>query len=230
MPKTSDRRRKPRTPADAVAHSIAHRIRVDVLTLLHEGPASQKELATALQEPLSNITHHVNELAESGAIEIAFTRKVGNVDQNYWRPIQTRVAWADDLAELTVEEHEEFSRIIVQSILAELLAALRAGNLAGDPYASTAWDRAWLDQQGYRELSDAAGAYLIRMNEIAAESAARVVQSGETPKLYIGAVMAFKRARTEPNTTVTVGHLPGRGAWSGKGGLSGEDCPFEKSV
>ena len=198
-------RNRSRPPADAVAHAVAHRIRVDILTVLHDGPASQKELAAALCEPLSNITYHVNELNEAEAIEVAFTKKVGNVEQNYWRAIKTSSYWAEDLVELTIEEHAVLSRIIVQSITVEMLAALRAGNLAGDAYAATAWDRVWLDEQGYRDLNDATGMFLTRMYEVAAESAARVHESGETPKLYVGAVMAFERSRREPNTAASVG-------------------------
>ena len=220
MPKTSDRR-KPREAADAVAHALRHRLRVDILTLLHDGPASQKELSDGLRKPLSNITHHINELNEAKSIEVAFTKRVGNVEQHYWRAIRTSSYWPEDLAELTVEEHEALSRVIVQSIMAELLAALRAGHLAGDPYSSTAWDRVWLDERAYRDLNEATGTFFSRMYEAAAKSAARAAQSGETLKLYVGAVMAFERSRTEPNTTVTVGHL-------GQEEPSGMEPPFEK--
>ena len=200
-------RRKTRDAADIVAHAVAHRLRVDILTVLHDGPASQKELSAQLHEPLSNITHHINELSDANAIEVAFTKKVGNVEQNYWRAVTTSCFWSpDDLAALTIEEHEVLSRIIVQSITAEMLAALRAGHLAGDPYAATAWDRVWLDERGYRDLNEATGTFLARMYDAAAESATRAAETGEQLKSYVGAVMAFRRSRTEPNTTVTVGH------------------------
>lgn len=212
---------KARDVAEAVASAVAHRLRVDILTVLHDGPASQKELSAELREPLGKITHHVNELSEAGAIEVAFTKMVGNVEQNYWRAIKTSSYWPEDLAKLTVAEHQELSRTIVQSMMAELLASLRAGRLAGDPYSATAWDRVWLDERGYQDLNKATDVFFERMHEIAAESAGRSEESGEERKPYIGAVMAFRRSRTEPNTTVTVGHL-------GQGEPSGKESPFEK--
>lgn len=206
MPKTSDQR-KPRDAADAVAHTLAHRVRVDILTILHDGPASQKELASQLHQPLSNVTHHVNELKEAGAIDVAFTKKVGNVEQHYWRAVRTSTYYPEDLAKLTREEHQMLSRVIVQSITAELLASLRAGLLAGDPYAVTGWDRVWLDEQGYQDLNEGTCVFFNRMYEIAAESAARIADTGETPKLYIGAIQTFERSRMGPNTTVAVEDL-----------------------
>jgi DNA-binding transcriptional ArsR family regulator len=220
VPKTSNRH-KARDAADAVAHAVAHPIRVDILSILQEGgTASQKELASQLHQPLGNITHHINELKESKAIEIAYTKKVGNVDQHYWRAIKTSTYEPDELAELTTEEHEGLSRIIVQSIIAEALASLRAGRLAGDPYAATAWDRLRLDEEGYKDLNENTQVFFNRVYEIAAESAIRMAETGEEGNVYIASVMVFERGRHGPNTTLTVGHL-------GEESLSSEESLFE---
>jgi biotin operon repressor len=180
---------------------------VDILTVLHEGPASQKQLAEELHEPLSNITHHVNELKEAGAIEVAFTRSVGNVEQHFYRATTTSEYGPEDLGRMTPEEHQSFSRIIVQSITAELLASLSAGMLSSDPFVGIAWDRLWLDEQGYRDLSENTQRFLDRSYEIAAEASGRVAKSGEEAKPYIAATLAFARSRKGPNTAATVGHL-----------------------
>ncbi|MBA3867156.1 MAG: helix-turn-helix transcriptional regulator [Solirubrobacterales bacterium] len=220
MPKTSERR-KPRNAADAVAHVLAHRIRVDILTVLHEAPASQKQLAEELREPLSNISHHVNELKEAGAIEVAFTRAVGNVEQHFYSAAKFS-AEPEDLARLSRVDHQALSRIIVQSITAELLASLRAEMLSGDPYAATAWDRLCLDCRGYRNMNENVRQFFDRSYEIAAESGERMVKTGEAGKTYIAAAMSFERSRREANTTANVGHLAAPP-------LGGE-LPFEKSV
>jgi DNA-binding transcriptional ArsR family regulator len=180
---------------------------VDILTVLHEGPASQTQLAEALHEPLSNISHHVNELKDAGAIEVAFTKLVGNVEQHFYRATATSTYEAEDLARLSQEEHQAFSRIIVQSIAAELLASLRAGMLSSNPYVAISWDRLWLDEQGYKDLSDNTDQFFDRSYEIAAESADRMASSGESGKTYIAGALAFERSRIEPNTAATVGHL-----------------------
>lgn len=206
VPKISDRR-KQRDAADAVSHAVAHRIRVDILTVLHEGPASQKQLAKELREPLSNICHHVKELKETGAIEIAYSRLAGNVEQHFYRATSAASYEPEELAALSPEEHQGLSRIIVQSITAELLASLRAGKLSGDPYAATAWDRLKLDDQGYKDLNDNARKYFDRCYEIAAEAAERMSESDEPGKTYIAAVMGFERSRREANTSASVGHL-----------------------
>lgn len=206
MARTSDRR-KQRDAADNLAKAVSHRMRVDILTILQDGPASQKELAKQLRQPLSNINHHINELIQAEAIEVAFTKMVGNVEQNYWRAIKTATYYPEDLAKLSWEEHQMLSKVIAQSMTAELLASLRAGRLAGDPYAVTGWDRIWLDERGHRDMYENTCVFFDRMYEIAAESAARAGRSGETLKAYIGAVMSFERSRDVPNTTANVRHV-----------------------
>lgn len=204
---TISEERKPRDAADNVAHVLAHRVRVDILTVLHEGPASQKDLAAKLKLTLSNITHHINELKEAGAIEVAFSKFVGNVEQHFYRATATSTYAPEELAQMSREENQDLRQIIVQSITAELLASLRAGMLSADPYSSTAWDRVWLDQEGYRDLNENTQSFFDRTWEIAAESAERMAQSGEQGKTYIAATLAFERSRNEPNTEATVGHL-----------------------
>jgi DNA-binding transcriptional ArsR family regulator len=203
-----------RGKADAAAHAVAHPTRVDILTVLHDGPASAKELSEMLCEPLSNVTHHLNELKVASAIEVAFTKEVGNVNQHYWRPMRTATFYREDFEKISQADHEAFRRIVSQSIMAELLSALRAGQLT-DPYTATAWDRLWLDEQGYQDLSDFTDVYFQHMYEIAAESAERVIRTGEDRKMYISAVLAFRRGLPRANIKATVGHLgqespPGR--------------------
>ena len=222
MPKTS-KRRKSRDAADAVARAVAHSIRVDILSILQEGGvASQKELARELRQPLGNITHHIKKLKEVEAIEVAFTHTLGNLNQHYWRAIKASSYEPDELAQLTPEEHEALSRIIVQSIITEALAALRAGRLAGDPYAATAWDRLRLDQQGYEDLNETTRLFFDRIYEIAGQSAARMATTGEKGKTYIAAAMVFQRGRSGPNTTLTVEPVKGES-------LSREESLFDKS-
>jgi DNA-binding transcriptional ArsR family regulator len=208
---TSSDRKAPREAADSVAKAVGHRIRVDILTVLHDGPASQKDLSKLLGLPLSNINHHMNELIDEKAVEVAFTKLAGGQEQNYWRSIRTSTYYAEDLAKLSREEHQMLSRVILQSIMAESLASLRAGKLAGDIYAVTAWDRIWLDQRGYEDMYENTSRFWNRMYEIAAESAARAADTPRDLRPYIGAVMSFPRSRTGPSTSTAVGHLGDEG-------------------
>lgn len=206
MPKTSVRS-KTRDASDAIAHAVAHRVRVDILTVLHEAPASQKELAEKLHEPLSTITHHINELNGAGAIEVAFAKEVGNVKQQFWRALKTSSYEPDDLARMSRDERQMLNRIIIQSIIAEALASLRTGLIGGDPYAATAWDRLWLDEQGYRDLNESVCRFFDRNFEIAAEAAARMGETGEEGNTYIASAMTFQRSRREVNTSASFERL-----------------------
>lgn len=203
MPETSDQQQI-RDAAAAIAYALANPIRVDILTVLHDGPASQKGLAETLGLPLSKVTHHVTELAKAGAIEIAYTKKVGNVDQHFWRAMTTSSFEADDLALLTRDEHQGLTKTIVGSMMAEMLSSVGAEVIAGDVYSVTAWDRIWLDKTGYKAVNQLASEFMKRMYAVAAESAARSSETKEELKPYIMGVLSFKRSRSTPNISATL--------------------------
>jgi DNA-binding transcriptional ArsR family regulator len=203
LPKT----KSSRADTKNVARSLAHPTRIEILTVLHEGPASAKELARALGKPLNVVTHHIHELRGAEAIEVAFTRKVKNLDQNFWRAIRMPTYYPEDLERLSREEHQVVSRMIVQSIMAEMLGSLSAGLLAGDAYAVTGWDRVWLDEEGYKAMYENTCAFFDRMYEIGSEAVVRAAASGEELKPYIGAVASFQRSRNEATSAVTLGSL-----------------------
>jgi predicted transcriptional regulator len=56
---------------EIVSYALGHRIRIEVLTLLNERVYCVEELAEKVGEPTNKVAHHVNELADGGAIELA---------------------------------------------------------------------------------------------------------------------------------------------------------------
>src|SRR5882672_1985500 len=51
-----------------LAAALAHPTRVGVMSVLVEGPASPRQLAAAIDEPLNNVTYHVKQLRDLGCI------------------------------------------------------------------------------------------------------------------------------------------------------------------
>jgi hypothetical protein len=46
-----------RSVEETVSYTVAHRIRIEILAALHEGPESPSGLAKIIRQPLSNITY-----------------------------------------------------------------------------------------------------------------------------------------------------------------------------
>lgn len=186
-----------RSVEEAVSYAVGHRIRIEILAALHEGPASAKELARIIHLPLSNITHHIEELHASGSIDIARTEQVGNIRQNFYCMVKLPFYDDEDIAAMTDGERQVLAGIILQAVAAEALASLWAGKLHSDPRVMLAWNRIRLDEQGRIDLADEQARSWERMMEIEVESTNRRAESGESGTSYIITSLGYERSRTE---------------------------------
>lgn len=195
----------PRGIEDAVSYALGHRIRIEILAALHEGPDSADGLAKIVRRPLSTVTHHIGELLKDGSIEIARTEQVGNLVQHFYCVVKLPYYSDEDFAALSREEKLEIIGLILRAAMAEALAALWAGKLLDDPRVILAWNRINLDRQGREELADEQARSWSRIQEIEAESANRRAESGEPGITYVVTSFGYKRSRTSAQQPVASG-------------------------
>jgi DNA-binding transcriptional ArsR family regulator len=75
-----------RTDTHALLTALRHPLRRRILRAMPDGePASPRELAAELEEPLSNVSYHVRVLAECGVVELVRTRQVRGSMQHFYR-------------------------------------------------------------------------------------------------------------------------------------------------
>lgn len=67
------------------AKCISHPLRRRILDLLASRPISPNALAVALDEPLTNVSYHVRQLAELGAIELVDAKPRRGALEHYYR-------------------------------------------------------------------------------------------------------------------------------------------------
>jgi DNA-binding transcriptional ArsR family regulator len=182
--------------AEAVSFGLAHRIRIEILAALHEGPASSSELSDTLRQPLSTIDHHVKELLKDGSIEIAEAREVGNVVQHFYCMVKLPFYSDEDVAAMTPDERQALAGLILQASMAEALASLWAGKITSDPRVMLAWNRINLDERGRDDLADEQVRSLERQHEIEAEATNRLAETGELGIAYIITLFGYERSRT----------------------------------
>jgi DNA-binding transcriptional ArsR family regulator len=190
---------------------VGHRIRIEVLGILNEGPRSPSELAKLTRQPLTTISHHIKELVDSGCIELARVEKVRNADQHYYRAVELPFISDDEADLLPPEVKQEYAAVILQAIMAEGLGALWAGKMSNDPTVRMMWRWFNLDEQGRQELADEQRESWERIVEIEARATARRVESGEEATSMVATAMSFERARPV-GTTVPATHrlTPGK--------------------
>lgn len=196
-----------KTVEQAVSDAIGHRTRIELLAALHEGPASAKQLAEVLRQPLANVTHHLQSLFAARSIDIAYTKPVGNVIQTFYCMVELPFYSNEDIAAMTEDERQVLASIILQAAAAEAMASLWAGKLHSDPEVMLAWNRITLDRQGRREFAEEQKRSWEAVEEIEADSVNRRSISGEPGVTFVVTSLGYERSRTEaPKPAVAEKH------------------------
>jgi DNA-binding transcriptional ArsR family regulator len=190
---------KARTIEEAVSYAVGHRIRIEILAALNERSYSSIELARIVKQPLSTVSHHIEELLKSRSIEVARTERVRNIEQNFYRSIEFGYISDEELTTLPREVRQEMYGILLQAAMAEALASFWAGKIADDPRAFTAWRWFNVDAQGRDDIADELMRSWRRFQEIEAESTNRRAESGEEAQSIIVTSLGYPRSRTSPH-------------------------------
>lgn len=189
-----------KTIEEIVSYAVGHRIRIQILNLLNGGPYTAAELAELIDEPLNNVSNHVRELLDAGSIEIAEIRHRHNFSQNVYRAVEIPLFTREDFVAMTPQQRKVTWGMIIQRMMAEVMASFAAGKIDEDPDAVVAWDWLNLDAQGRDEVAQEQVAFWDRLTEIEADSMNRVAASGEETVSYVVGELGFERARKAPKT------------------------------
>jgi DNA-binding transcriptional ArsR family regulator len=198
VPRTA-KPKKSRSVEQAVSYAVGHRIRIEILAALNEGSYSSTELARIVRQPLSTVSHHIEELVASGLVEIARTERVRNIEQNYYRSFESSSLSDEEMAALTRTDRQKRYAVGLQSAIAEALASLWAGKIADDPRAFTVWNWFNVDARGREEIADEMMRSWRRMQEIEVESTNRRAISGEEAESIIVTYLGYPKSRTSPH-------------------------------
>lgn len=195
---TKGRKGKTRQPRkkieEVVSYALGHRTRVEILIALNEELFTAQGLADRLDLSPSNIGNHLQRMLEDGSIEVGREERRGNVTQYWYKAREIPVYAPEDAEAMTPLERQVTVGAIVQSGLAEVLAALNSGTLA-DPQSILYWDWYNLDAKGQEEVDQESHRYLERLREIEAASTNRRAESGEEGTSMLVKLAFFRRAR-----------------------------------
>ncbi len=192
---------------EIATRGLSHRIKIEILAALHEGPASTTQLARILREDPAKVWHHVQALLKDGSIDEAFTTEERNHTITYYRQIEVPFISDEDAAKMTPENKQISAALILQASQAEALAALWAGRLSSDPHVWMAWEPICLSQHGRLKLAGEMQRNWDAVKEIAAEDVNHRARTKEEGKKMIVATFGYERARSEP-------HEPLMGRWA----------------
>lgn len=181
---------------EAVSFAVGNGIRIDALAILAEGKHSPSEIAEILGVDTRLVGNHIRELYECGCIESAGTKNVRNATQHFYRAVDVPYISDEAYREMPVEARREVIGVIVQSIVAETIASLRAGKMETDDDVWLLWDCLNLDPRGRRELADEMAAHYEKIVAIKEENADRLAEAGEDGVTTFVSLTAFERSRS----------------------------------
>ena len=157
--------------------AISHPIRIRLLAMLDEEPASPVILASKLGQPLGTIAYHVRTLYDLGLLKLVSTRQRRGATEHYYRTTARPTASEEAWEELdTISKQRLLTALIAKATDYATRSAAAGGFDAGEAHIST--DALKLDRLGWEQLAQEAKQWLARAQEIAQESAAR---SAEDP-------------------------------------------------
>jgi predicted transcriptional regulator len=186
---------KDRSLDERIAHAVGHPIRIDALSLFHEGPKSPKEIAEEIGVELGTAAFHVKELLNTGCIELVRTEPRRGAVEHYYRATRLPVMTDEEWRTMgDAKTRQEIAAQALKAIVAEGLASLRAGKMDDDDL-HLSWQVVTLDAQGRRELADYQLESLERTEDIRVASEARLRQSDEEGIPTVAGAFGFQRGR-----------------------------------
>jgi DNA-binding transcriptional ArsR family regulator len=189
---------------EVVEYAVSHRTRSQILSILDQGIYTSAELAQMTGEPLNRIGNHIRELLDAGSIEIADTMRRRNTHQNYYRAVRTPFFSERQAQVMTWQERQVSAGLIIQGLVAELMAALWAGEMFDEARDWVTWEPLQLDAEGRQELFEEQQESWERLKAIKVKAAERAAQSGEDTAPYIVSVLGFERAFKAPEPSHSV--------------------------
>lgn len=153
--------------------AISHPIRIRLLAMLDEEPASPVILAAKLGQPLGTIAYHVRTLYDLGLLKLVSTRQRRGATEHYYKttghPTSSKEAWEGLDA---ISKQRLLTALIAKATDYATRSAAAGGFDAEQAHIST--DALKLDREGWEQLAQESGKWLARAQEIERESAERI--------------------------------------------------------
>lgn len=169
-----------------LAAALAHPTRVGIMSILVEGPASPRQLAEAIDEPSNNVTYHLKQLRDLGAVEVDRTerRAGGRVVERFYRATQR--AYFNEEAWESLNRSERLGLLwgILRLMSKDISTAMSSGTFFDGYDANLTRSPMTVDSDGWQEITDLIGKATEDLFAIEERVAERCEERGEKPKIH----------------------------------------------
>jgi predicted transcriptional regulator len=156
------------------------------MKILFEREASPKEIAVELEQPVNNVTHHINVLVKLGCIELVNVRPAhgGRVAKHFYRTIRRAYFDAEMWEQLNENEKLDVMSTLVSLISQDVNEAMATGTFYDPDDNHISRTPIVVDLMGWKEITailDRASEEVLGVEEAVAERAA----AGETETMHV---------------------------------------------
>lgn len=185
------------TPQEALVMALNHRLRVTLLTIYTERPASPSELEDLKVDTLSNLAYHTRVLWELRQIEIVDEVQRRGATEHVYRAINIPLFSNPNWEKFDPKVRRAISAYGVDEIFKDVNAALTAGTFDASTKRHLSRAPLNLDHRGWLEANAVQNEALERILEIGQEAKERIEESGEVPVPAVSAMACFEMPPSE---------------------------------
>jgi DNA-binding transcriptional ArsR family regulator len=175
-----------------LAKALEHPIRIEILTVLRQGPSSptriQRELETV---SLNLVAHHMKVLKELGFVELVETVSRRGAKEHIYRLARSPVISDEAWDELTPKMRLPITATVLRLISSDLAGSIGTGLFDEMPDVHLSRSPLKLDRKGWSEVVALLTQTLGEVTEIGSRSTQRLETSDEVPMAATVAIMQF---------------------------------------
>jgi DNA-binding transcriptional ArsR family regulator len=161
-----------------LAKALSHPLRARILLILNERVASPNEIAEMIGERLPNVSYHVRALVDLECIELVRTAQRRGAIEHYYKAVRRPFFSARDWRRLPRSGRQAIAEAWLQLVWDDVAKAIEAGTFDARPDMQLSRSPLVVDEEGWRELRDAAGRMVKDAERISKESTKRLAGSG----------------------------------------------------
>ena len=134
---------------------------------------SPKNYSDETGSSLANVSYHFRKLEKLGFIELVRTEQRRGATEHYYDPVKRAMAWSGEAEAIPPVILDGFSATILRGFVEEVGSAIDAGTFSDRDDRVLAWDKMWVDQEGWEQMVALFCGTLVTAMEIEAECVER---------------------------------------------------------
>jgi hypothetical protein len=114
---------------------------------------SPKDFSDESGETIGNSSYHFRKLERLGFIKLARTAQVRGATEHFYRPVKRALAWTAEGESLPALVMDRFAATALRGLVEDAGGAIDAGTFNEREDRTLAYDKQWVDERAWGELS-----------------------------------------------------------------------------